>query len=144
MAYLKTTLLLLLLCFFASCEPEDPEDPSLSEMLAGTDVRKGWKITSIESIGIGTKGPPRACVEDNLIFYYVDGRYVVSEGQNLCNASDQQSIEGTWALINDEFIRVEIGDSLQIWTIESLNNQQKELSSNFIEGSRIYSLTSSN
>ena len=142
MAFFRSTFLLLLI--LSSCDYNEPKPPGREEVLAGTEVRKSWRITSIEALAIGTKGSPRDCIEDNLIFYYVDGRYVVSEGRELCNANDAQSLEGTWTLVNDETIRVQIGDSIRTWNIERLSENTQIISSNFIEGSRIYTLSSSN
>ena len=147
MAFFRLTLLSLLstfLLFLSSCDLNEPKPASREEILAGTDVRKGWQISSIESIAVGTKGAPRECIQDNLIFYYVDGRYIVSEGRSLCDAQAPQSLEGGWTLIDDETIRIEIGDSIQIWNIDRLTENQQIISSTFIEGSRIYTLNSSN
>ncbi len=135
---------LISLLQLTSCSFDEPKPADRVELLAGTEVRKGWQISTIESIGIGTKGAPRDCVEDNLIFYYVDGRYIVSEGRELCSSTDPQALEGRWTLIDDEIVRVEIGDSVLVWNIESLTDDQQIISSNFVEGSRIYTLNSSN
>lgn len=142
MAFFRLTFLALLL--FTSCDYSEPKPPGREELLAGNDIRKGWQISTIESIGIGTKGSPRDCVGDNIIFYYRDGRYIVSEGRELCESSAAQSSEGTWMLLDDETIRIQIGDSTQIWSIETLSENSQIISSRFIEGSRIYTLNSSN
>ena len=141
MAFLR--LFLLSLIVLSSCDYNEPKPPSREEMIAGTDrFGKTYQINKIEvELGALT---PKQCITDNFITYYPNGSYEMNEGATKCDPLDDASHEGTWRLINDRILVIDFRDSTQNWDIEYMTEGQHSISSEFKEGSRTYTLSSSN
>lgn len=141
MAFLRLNLLSLII--FSSCDYNEPKPPSREEMVAGTDrFGKTYQINKIE-VELGELKPKR-CITDNYITYFPNGSYEINEGATKCNPSDDPALSGTWSLINDRILVITFRDSVQNWDIESMTEGHHIISSDFKEGSRTYTLGSSN
>lgn len=141
MARLK--LLSFVLVAFA-CYQHTPEPVTNQSLIAGTDAfGKTWRIVQIE-VELGTL-VPRTCLTDNFITYFPNGNYEINEGATKCNPSDPPAVVGTWEMNSSETeIFVTIGDSLQVWNLEAIDQQNQRISSEFTEGSRTYVLSRTN
>ena len=135
---------LFFLIFLSSCYHDSPTPLSTSELIAGVDeFGKTYQVNHI-TIEIGTV-TPHECVTDNFITYYPNGRYEINEGATKCNPNDSPAVVGFWRIDRSEtFLTVEIGDSTQVWEIESIENSSHAVTSTFREGLRTYSFHSSN
>lgn len=136
--------LLPILVLLSSCYHSDPEPNDRPFLISGNDeFGKTWRISQIE-IELGTL-VPKTCVTDNFITYFPNGNYEINEGATKCDPNDPPAIVGTWEMNSFETkIFVTIEDSLQVWTIESVDRATHRISSEFQEGDRIYSLSTVN
>ncbi len=136
-------LLILSLILFSSCELNEPKPVGREELIAGTsNFGKTWQINQIE-VELGALTPKR-CITDNFITYFPNSRYEMNEGATKCESSDPPAISGNWIIEDDETLIITFSDSVQVWDIESLVENQQIISSEFEEGSRTYTLFSSN
>ena len=141
MKYLR--LLALSIIVFSSCELNEPKPAGREEFIASTsNFGKTWQISQIE-VELGALTPKR-CITDNFITYFPNGRYEMNEGATKCESSDPPAVSGTWFIEDDETLIITFSDSIQIWDIESLAENRQIISSEFQEGSRTYTLSSSN
>ena len=139
---LLTCLFTLVPLFIISCYENDPR-PEKTELLAGSNTHgKTWRIIEIE-VALGTLAP-KDCIADNLNTYFPGGRHEVQEGLLKCNQNDDPASIGSWTL-NDEqnILSIVIGDSIQHWSVDHLDHQNLQISSQFPDGLRTYSLYSS-
>ncbi len=143
MKTLRITPLFFVL-LLSSCYQEHPTPTNTYELIAGVnEFGKTYQVNHI-TIEIGTVTPHR-CVTDNFITYYPDGRYEINEGATKCDPNDDPAVTGFWSINRSEtLLTVEIGDSTQVWEIESIKNSSHEVTSNFREGLRTYTFISSN
>lgn len=132
---------LILVTALSSCTDDDAATLDRASLIAGSDAfGKTWSIVGIE-VPLGTISP-KSCVADNLIVYYPNGNYEVITGRDKCDPLEPIGLTGTWALDNDETtLFIQIDDSTRAWTIENLGNNNQEISSEFTDGKRTYSLT---
>lgn len=135
MAFLRLSLLSLIIF---SCAESTPRPESRSELFSGVnEFGKTWQIQQIE-IELGTL-QPKTCVTDNFITYYPNGTYEINEGATKCDPQDLPGVIGQWFLNNDEDrLFVEIGDSVQVWDINSTTTESHRITSDFLEGNRTY------
>ena len=142
MAFLRLTTFTLILLII-SCS-EDSTPVSRDVLLAGNDASgKTWAITGIQL----ERGSliVENCIADNIIRYFPNGRYTVSEGLELCNGDDPIAWEGTWSLSTDETqLFIILPDSSLTWGIESLNDRTQIISSVFDGDLETHTLSSSN
>lgn len=143
MAFLRLTTFTLILLII-SCGEEGTTPATRSELIAGTNASgKTWSITGIQL----QRGSliVENCIADNIIRYFPNGRYTVSEGLDLCNPNDPIAWEGTWSLSVDETqLFIVLPDSSLTWGIESLSSETQVISSVFDGGLETYTLSSSN
>ncbi|SNT26699.1 hypothetical protein SAMN05421640_3050 [Ekhidna lutea] len=138
MAFLR----LILLSFIAvSCIDNSPRPKSPGELISGTDeFGKTYQVDEIE-IEIGTVTPHR-CVTDNFITYFPNGNYEINEGATKCEPHDPPGTIGQWYMDrSEERLIVEIGDSLQVWEVDEIDDQTHRITSSFKEGHRTYTFT---
>ena len=141
MAFFRIILLSLIL--FTACDYHEPKPAERAELIAGTNrFGKTYQINKIE-VELGELRPNR-CITDNFITYFPNGSYEINEGATKCDPSDDPAISGTWQLINDELLVITFRDSTQRWDILNLSKNSHSILSDFKEGSRIYTLSSSN
>lgn len=146
MAFLRiitSSLIISFLITISSCS-EDGTPASRSVLIAGSEASgKTWAITGIQL----ERGSliVEDCIADNIIRYFPNGRYTISEGLELCSANDPISWEGTWSLSRDETqIFIVLPDSSLTWGIETLNSRTQVISSVFDGDLETYTLSSSN
>lgn len=136
-------IILLSLIVLSSCDYSEPKPDSREELIAGTDrFGKTYQINKIE-VELGELRP-KQCITDNFITYFPNGSYEINEGATKCNPGDDPALTGTWRLIDDEMLVITFRDSTQNWEIESMTENHHSISSDFKEGSRTYTLGSSN
>ena len=142
MAFLRIITLSLLL-FIISCSEDSARPETRADLLAGSSsFGKAWQITGIE-VSLGQLIVSE-CIADNIIRYYPDGTYEVTEVEK-CDPSDPAALTGSWTLSRDETVlSINLPDSTLSWDIESLTNSIHEISASFEEGRRTYTLSSSN
>ncbi|MFK7951747.1 MAG: hypothetical protein AB8B73_02800 [Ekhidna sp.] len=133
-----------LLILLSSCYQDSPTILSTPQLIAGVDeFGKTYQVNQI-TIELGTLRP-NDCVTDNFITYFPNGRYEINEGATKCHPNDVPAVTGFWSIDRSEsFLTVEIGDSTQIWVIERIENTVHEVTSDFREGLRTYTMLSSN
>lgn len=80
------------LIIFISCDPDEPQAPTQTELLAsGT-----WKFQSATYAGIDISTQPQiACFVDNTLTFTASNAYTVTEGTVICAPSTAGN--GTWA-----------------------------------------------
>ncbi|MEO9869578.1 hypothetical protein [Ekhidna sp.] len=139
MAFLRLIIIGILL---TSCH-EEPNRVNRTDLIAGSDsFGKTWQVSHID-IEIGTVTPFR-CVTDNYITYFPNGKYEINEGSSKCDPNDPPAVSGVWFMNEtQEQLIVELGDSIQMWRIESMESDSHEITSLFKEGSRTYTFISS-
>lgn len=141
MAIFRYSLLFVFL--YTACDYNEPKPESAEIQIAGNDAfGKTYQITKIE-VDLGEL-VPKQCITDNFITYFPNGSYEINEGATKCDPSDSPAIRGTWRLINDDFLIISLQDSTQNWTLETIGEDRHIISSDFSEGSRTYTLHSSN
>jgi hypothetical protein len=106
-------LLTLLLCLFAitSCIVNDDDDDNDRTKLL---TEKNWKLTASTvdpAISINGSAPItnlfaqyQDCYKDNLTKFNKTGIIALDEGSTKCDASDPQTVSGTWAFNTDKTI----------------------------------------
>ncbi len=141
MAFLRLSLLSLIIW---GCSESTPRPESRSELFSGVnEFGKTWQIQEIE-IELGTL-LPKTCVTDNFITYFPDGTYEINEGATKCDPQDLPGVIGQWFLdTSEERLFVEIGDSVQVWDINSTSEDSHRITSQFVEGNRTYTFILSN
>lgn len=141
MAFLRITFLTLI--FLSSCDYNEPKPADREELIAGTDqFGKTYQINKIE-VELGELRP-KQCITDNFITYFPNGSYEINEGATKCDPSDDPALSGTWRLVDNILLVISFRDSTQSWDIESMAENRHIISSDFKEGSRTYTLDSSN
>ena len=126
-----------------SCDYSEPKPAEREELVAGTSrFGKTYQINKIE-VELGELRP-KQCITDNFITYFPNGSYEINEGATKCNPGDDPALSGTWRLIDEEILVISFRDSTQTWNIESMTENTHIISSEFTEGSRTYTLSSSN
>ncbi|MEQ9405915.1 MAG: hypothetical protein RIM99_20150 [Cyclobacteriaceae bacterium] len=133
--------ILPLLILFCSCYENTPEPANKPYLIAGnSEFGKTWSISQIE-VELGTL-TPRPCVTDNFITYFPNGNYEINEGASKCTPNDPPAVVGSWSMNTEQtLVSVTIGDSIQNWVIESIDNNNHRITSQFREGERTYVLT---
>ena len=82
----------LTLTVFISCDPDEPQAPTQTELLASG----AWKFQSATYAGIDISTQPQiACFVDNTLTFTASNNYTVTEGTVVCTPSTAGN--GTWA-----------------------------------------------
>lgn len=128
---LKLTFTLLLLAGFAflsSCSKDDESNLSRLELL----TQKPWKLTATALLGFDA-GPPESTSADDIYTFKADGSYEFDEGPTKEDASDPQTLTGTWEFReNESIIRVSYGGITLDQEILELSTTTLKVKFNFI------------
>ena len=139
--------LLALSLVFTGCKKDKKEDPSPTALL----TNKNWVLTA------ETVDPPlpfggttitdvyaqlSACSKDDISKFTTPNVYTVDQGATKCNASDPQTVTGTWVLSSDQKTVTTTDASGTIsFTILSLTSSELKVKGAEIQGGVTYNVT---
>jgi len=152
---LLTLVLITITASFNSCKKDKEEDvvatpKTKMQLLCG----KNWKLTAeicdpaIDWNGSGAVSTNvynqmQSCETDDITIFNTNGTYTNDEGVSKCNATDPQTITGSWVFnINETIITVTKSDATTYsYNIISLNETTFVLSVSEVINSVNYTLT---
>ena len=134
-------------CTLLGCSKKEDATPSKTELL----TNKNWVVTAFTvSPGVSVGGTTitdvyaqtPACSRDDISRFETPNVFKDDEGASKCNATDPQTITGTWVFNSDQTVlTVTENGSAQSFNISSLTSNQMVLTVSQVANNVTYTYT---